>query len=177
VKSRQKKERDVLFSLVIIVVMCLLPIACKREKFAAVEGLRVPELVIRDISGGSVDPNTLKGKVVFINFWASWCPPCKEEMPSIEALYRGHLNDSGFTMITILYKDEPNNGLEYLKANGYTLPVFVDDNGISAKNFGVTGVPETYVVDKKGILRKRVIGPAEWNSAEAVALIQSLLNE
>ena len=64
-----------------------------------------------------------------------------------------------------------------MKQNGYTFPVYSDNNGITAVNFGVTGVPETYIIDKKGLLKKRVIGPAEWNSTEAKNFINSLLNE
>jgi hypothetical protein len=64
-----------------------------------------------------------------------------------------------------------------MKSAGYTFPVYTDDDGRSAINFGVTGVPETYLVDKKGLLRKRVIGGADWNSPEAKELIRSLMKE
>jgi len=119
----------------------------------------------------------VQGKVLFINFWASWCPPCKEEMPSLEALYRELRSDGRFSMLTILYNDDPKNAVDYMMANRFTFPVFADHDGISAKRYNVTGVPETYVIDKKGTLRKRVIGAADWYSPEAKAYLNALLLE
>lgn len=145
---------------------------------AVSEGLYAPEFEVMDSSSGkkllSAD---LKGKVLFVNFWASWCQPCKDEMPSIEALHREMFGNENFRMVTIPYKDSLQNALEYARAGGYTFPVYSDSKDSSSKNYGVTGVPETYLVDKKGILRKRVIGPVEWNSPDAKGFIISLLNE
>lgn len=134
-----------------------------------------PEFTIIDsASGAGFSSADFKGKVIFVNFWASWCPPCKEEMPSMEALYREFSNHENFRMITILYKDDPTDALSYLKTNRYTFPVYLDREGISAKNFGVTGVPETYIIDKGGILREKIIGPADWNSPDARNAVRSL---
>jgi len=152
--------------------------SCSEKKTEVSKGMGAPKLDVRDVSSGhALDISQLKGKVVFVNFWASWCMPCKEEMPSIEALYRELQKNDGFLMVTILYKDDPKTGSEYMRSNGYTFPLFADNDGISAKRYGVTGVPETYLIDKKGTLRKRIIGPADWNSSEAKAFINSLLSE
>lgn len=128
-------------------------------------------------SGKKITGSELKGKVLFINFWATWCPPCRSEIPSIENLYRAFFSNDDFLMITIAYRDEPAAALDYLKSGGFTFPVYIDPDEKSAMNYGVTGVPETYIVDKKGKLRKKVIGPAEWDSPEEKALILSLLKE
>ena len=142
------------------------------------EGLYAPLLEIKDdMTGRKLMLRDLKDKVLFINFWASWCPPCKEEMPSIESLSKGMDTNEKFQMITILYKDPYQDWIAYMKQSGYSFPVYSDNNGITAKTFGVTGVPETYIIDKRGKLRKRVLGPAEWNSPEAKNFINSLLNE
>lgn len=169
---------------VIVVVMlffaaAIVLVASRVEKKAEVaEGILAPKLDVRDTkTGQSIDVSQLKGKVVFVNFWASWCPPCKEEMPSIEALYKEVMKNDAFRMITILYKDDAKTALDYMRANGYTFPLFTDNDGVSAQRYSVTGVPETYLVDKKGALRKRVIGPADWNSTEAKAFINALLSE
>ncbi len=95
-------------------------------------------------------------------------------MPSVEALYREMAGNNDFIMITILYKDSPENGIGYMKANGYTLPLYVDSDSISARNYGVTGVPETYIVDRKGMLVRRVIGAADWNSPEEKGQIKAM---
>lgn len=148
------------------------------KKSEVAEEIGAPKLDIRDVrTGQALDLSQLRGKVVFVNFWASWCPPCKEEMPSIEALHRGLLNNDAFMMVTILYKDDVKTAADYMHAYSYTFPLFTDNDGNSAKRYGVTGVPETYIIDKKGALRKRVIGPADWNSSEARTFINSLLSE
>lgn len=152
--------------------------SCAEKKTEVAQGNSAPKLDVRNVSTGqTLDISQLKGKVVFVNFWASWCMPCKEEMPSIEALHRDLLKNDKFLMVTILYKDDAKTGTDYMKANGYTFPLFTDNDGISAKQYGVTGVPETYLIDKQGALRKRIIGPADWNSPEAKAYINAMLSE
>lgn len=149
-----------------------------KPKHEVAEVLYSPLLEIKDdITSRKLMLSDFKDKVLFINFWASWCPPCKEEMPSIESLFKSMSGNEKFQMITILYEDPYQNGIAYMKQYGYTFPVYSDINGTTAQNFGVTGVPETYIIDRKGNLRKRVIGPAEWNSPEAKNFINSLLNE
>jgi cytochrome c biogenesis protein CcmG/thiol:disulfide interchange protein DsbE len=134
-----------------------------------------PGFEVREaVNGNRLSSSDLKNKIIFINFWASWCQPCKEEMPSIESLYREMKGKEDFVMITILYKDSPESAIGYMKSNGYTFPVYIDPDGSSARNYGVTGVPETYVVDKKGALVRRVIGGADWNSPEEKSQIKAM---
>jgi len=80
-------------------------------------------------------------------------------------------------MVTILYKDDYGKAVAYMKQNNYALPVLIDRDGESAKAYGVTGVPETYIVDKQGVLREKVIGPADWNSPQAISLISNLIGK
>lgn len=139
-------------------------------------GLYAPSFEIVEPGSGQVlSSPDMKGKVIFVNFWASWCQPCKEEMPSIDALYEEFGKNDDFRMITILYRDKPGDALGYMQSNGYAFPVYLDPKGTAAQKFGVTGVPETYIIDRKGVLKKRVIGPYEWNSAEEKELIAALL--
>jgi DsbE subfamily thiol:disulfide oxidoreductase len=141
-------------------------------------GFQAPDFHVTK-AGGSDDLSSgeLKGKVLFINFWASWCDPCKEEMPSVDAVFKEFGSNKDFRMITILYRDSDANGLTYLQSKGFSFPVYIDPDAMSAKNFGVTGVPETYIVDKNGVLRRKMIGPADWTSPEERSLIASLLNQ
>lgn len=172
------KKLILLLIFIVIVSFLIFSFFNSKPKHDIAIGLNAPLLEIKDeMSGLKLTTEDLKNKVLFINFWASWCPPCKEEMPSIEFLFKDMLQNDQFQIITILYKESYKDGAAYMKQNGYTFPLYSDSNGISARNFGVTGVPETYIIDKKGILRKRVLGPAEWNSPEAKNFINSLLNE
>ena len=171
-------KKLIILTALVVVAFLLFTFLKGKPKHEIATGRQAPDLELRDeISGRKLTSADFKNKVLLVNFWATWCPPCKEEMPSIESLFRDLAANDRFQMITILYNDTYQDGTVYMKQNGYTFPVYSDNNSITARNFGVTGVPETYVIDKKGILKKRVIGPAEWNSPEAKNFINSLLNE
>jgi thiol-disulfide isomerase/thioredoxin len=162
------------FSLCVVALFC----SCQSPRSDVAEGRQAPGLEISDAgTGQKIDLGQYKGRVMFINFWATWCAPCREETPSIEALHRELGHDGRFVMLTILYKDSPNTANEYMKSNGYTFPVCTDREGASAKGYGVTGVPETYLVDKRGVLRKKIIGSLDWSSSEARTFINTLLLE
>ena len=152
--------------------------SCKAPRSDVAEGGRAPVLEISDVgTGQKIDLGPYQGRVMFINFWATWCAPCREEAASIEALHRELKNDGRFVMFTILYKDAPNAAGRYMKEHGFDFPVYADREGASAKGYGVTGVPETYLVDKRGVLRKKIIGSLDWNSSEARSFVNSLLHE
>lgn len=140
-------------------------------------GLDAPDLLVSDTAGKTYRLSDLKGSVVFVNFWATWCQPCREEMPSIQTLYNQLKDRKGFRMVTILYKDDYQRAMAYMSENHYELPVLLDDNGKTAKSYGVTGVPETYILDKKGVLKEKMIGPFDWASPDAVARIAKLIEE
>jgi thiol-disulfide isomerase/thioredoxin len=112
--------------------------------------------------------------VVFVNFWATWCPPCRAEMPSMQALYQSLPHES-FQMLTILSNDKPEVAAKFVAAIGFTAPVLLDPENKAYRAYGLTGVPETYIVDKDGILREAVIGPMHWNSPEALRLLTPYL--
>jgi len=170
-----------------ILILVLVACAALLAVFALNQGTPVNTTAVRadnplfevlDEAGGKkLSSADLKGKVVFLNFWASWCDPCKEEMPSMDALYKTLRTNGNFAMVTVLYRDSLTNASDYMKSKGFAFPVYTDPAEASSRNFGVTGVPETYLIDKKGVVRKRVIGAADWGSAEEKALINLLLSE
>lgn len=172
-----KGKRIILLVLLVAgVAAIILSLREGRKPRPSVVGLYAPSFRVTDFRTGKVlSSSDFKGKVVFVNFWASWCGPCKEEMPTVDALYRQLASNKDFVMITILYRDTPVSGVSYMKSKGYVFPVYSDPDGSSAKNFGVTGVPETYVIAKDGILKKKVIGPDNWTSQEDRDFISSLL--
>ncbi|MEW6161944.1 MAG: TlpA disulfide reductase family protein [Nitrospirota bacterium] len=140
-------------------------------------GTEAPEIEVTDIHKNRVKLSKLKGSVIFINFWASWCTSCIDEMPSIESLFRNMSGNPKFRVITILYKDDRDRAFRYVKEKGYTFPIYGDPDGYAAKQFGITGVPETFIIDKNGILRNKIIGPSEWNSPYAIESFLNLINE
>ncbi len=119
----------------------------------------------------------LRGSVVFVNFWATWCASCIDELPSIERMYRQLSDNASFRVVTILYKDDLDRALKMMKQYGFTFPVYVNEDDSAARIFGITGVPETFLIDKRGTLRNKVIGPAEWDSPRALEIMHALLHE
>jgi len=130
-----------------------------------------------DVTNSKTTLSSIKGSVVFINFWATWCESCVDEMPSMERLTRYFAGNPGFKVVTILYKDDLDTALSFMKESGYTFPVYLNPDESAAKMFGITGIPETFIIDKKGNLRDKVIGPAEWDSPNTIQTFQGLINE
>ena len=152
---------------VILVIGVLLVVLTQRDRTPqtrrAVVGLEAPGFVLLDSNGASVELSRFKGKTVFLHFWASWCPNCKAELPSIQALYNRKKSDPDFVFLSVVYREDPAETTNYLKANHYDIPLFTDPGEKAARAYGVTGVPETYIIDADGILRKRVIGAGDWS--------------
>ena len=140
-------------------------------------GAPIPDVTLIDTQENKLQLSELRGSVIFVNFWASWCPPCIEEMPSIEALFRNLSGNPKFKMLTILYRDDVDRTVKSARGQGYTLPIYRDPDGSAAIQFGITGVPETFIIDKKGTLRDKVIGPYEWDSQTVVETLLQLINE
>ena len=150
---------------------------CQRNQKVAKVGEPVADVELIDAQENKIRLSELKGSVVFVNFWASWCPPCIDEMPSIEALFRNLSGNQKFKMITILYRDDVNSITKSAREQGFTLPIYRDPDGFAAIRFGITGVPETFIIDKKGILRDKVIGPYNWDSPAVTGTLLQLINE
>ena len=148
--------------------MSILPIKDKKN---------APNFCLASLEGKRVDLRNLKGKVVFINFWATWCGPCKEEMPSMEALHQRY-RDKDFVFLTI---SVDYGGLspvkEFIGKKRYTFPVLIDPKGETLDLFEVKGIPMTFVIDKKGRLRGKASGSRDWKSPEIIALVNFLLEE
>lgn len=173
------KTKGIILLVILLMGVLVLIFGVKKEESprTATIGLDAPGVWVRDEAGRTYTLSEMKGSVVFINFWASWCPPCKDEMPSIQGLYDRFKDEKRFRMVTVLYRDDYGKATSYLKENKFDFPVLTDVEGRTARSYGVTGVPESYIVDKRGILRDKVIGPAEWGSPEKASLISGLLAE
>ncbi|WP_339132556.1 MAG: redoxin domain-containing protein [Candidatus Electrothrix sp. GW3-4] len=141
-----------------------------------VQGNPAPDFTLTDIEGRTWTLSQLKGQVVFLNFWATWCPPCVSEMPSMQNLYNTLPQDQ-FKMLAVLYGDEARNAKDFAQQLDITLPILIDEGNQVGMNYGITGVPETFILDKEGIIREKVQGPAEWDSAEAIHMIRQYIEQ
>lgn len=135
-------------------------------------GSPVPDFQITALDGSQMSLGAQRGKVVVINFFASWCNPCREEAADIEATWR-EVQDQGVQFIGIAYKDADSKAQAFLNEFGATYPSAVDPGNRTARAYGVTGVPETFVVDQQGLLVQHFIGPVTQQELEEV--LSSLL--
>ncbi len=142
----------------------------------AAVGLEAPAFELKDSDGKVWRLSDLRGKVVLLNIWASWCGTCKEELPSIQNLINLEKGDSRLVFISVLYNDSPERALAYLKANGFAFPILIDTANVAGL-YGITGVPETFIIDKNGTLKQHVVGPLQWDSPDVRATLTRLENE
>lgn len=149
----------------------------KKESGPAVEGKPAPDFILNDLSGKPVQLSSLKGKVVLVNFWATWCPPCREEIPSMVKLNQ-LMQGKNFQMLAVSIDEGGKEAVQdFFKQGGVTLPALLDADGKTARLYGTTGVPETFVVDTKGMIRQKVIGAVDWSSPEAVQFLEQAMQE
>lgn len=166
-----------LSSLVVLVLCLSLFISgCGEVPDKAVVGLTAPDFSLVDKSGKTWTLSGLKGKVVFVNFWATWCPPCREEMPSMQRLYSKMPKDK-FEMLAILENDKPERADAFAAELGITLPILYDEAKTVWPKYGLTGLPETFIVDKDGFLREKFIGPAQWDSPQFIQKLRKYIAE
>jgi thiol-disulfide isomerase/thioredoxin len=116
---------------------------------------RMPEFDLKDTSGRSVFSAQFRGRAVLVDFWATWCAPCKREMPGYESLYQRY-KDLGFAVVGIAADSDPRVVSRFGKKLGVTYPLLV--NGMDVQRYGVEGLPTTILVDRTGLVRKKVVG-------------------
>src|ERR1700687_472608 len=110
---------------------------------------------------GAMVVDAPNGKVTVVNFFASWCIPCKEENPALVRVYERYRSSSDVAFLGVLYQDSRDSGLAYVKDNGVVWPTASDDDGRVAFAYGVFGIPETYFIDAAGVIQGRHIGPID----------------
>jgi thiol-disulfide isomerase/thioredoxin len=138
-------------------------------------GKPAPNFVLQDAEGRVWELSSLKGKVVFVNFWATWCKPCRDEMPSMEALNKA-MAGKPFQMLSIVFNDDLDMANSFAKRLGATFPVLGNPSEELTQAYMITGVPETFLIDPQGILRNKLIGPYNWNTWEMKNMVLKLFN-
>ena len=143
--------------------------------YALKSGAPAPTFRLPNLAGENVDLAAFRGRVVVVNFWATWCPPCVDEMPSLEKLHRA-LGPQGLVILGVSGDENEAVLREFVTRTGVTFPILRDPGGrIAADLYHTTGFPETFVVDPNGLLNESYIGPAEWASPGAVDHFRDLL--
>ncbi|MDO9068169.1 MAG: TlpA disulfide reductase family protein [Deltaproteobacteria bacterium] len=143
---------------------------------AAKENGPAPEISVMAIADNSIlKLSELKGRVVLLNFWATWCPPCREEIPSMMKLNKA-MAGKPFQMVSVSIDEGGKSTIDsFFKDSGFLLPTYLDQDGRAAKAYGITGVPESFVISKQGIVVKKIIGGIAWDSPDVVSFLEGLM--
>ena len=139
------------------------------------EGDQAPEFRLSALDGKEISLSSHRGKVVMVHFWATWCPPCVEELPTLERLYSAYYGKD--LEILAVSVDEGGAGAvaQFMERNRFALPVLLNPDQSVARQYGTFKFPETYLLDRDGIVRKKVIGAADWMSPTAQEIIQAMV--
>jgi peroxiredoxin len=139
-------------------------------------GTKPPEFKGTTVDGRRLSLVSLRGKVVLLNFWATWCQECRPEMPMFERLHR-EFSVQGLAIVGINAREGTSTIREYAKELGLTFPLILDPKGTIDVAYGVIGLPTTFLIGRNGRPIALAIGPREWSAKPARALIQALLAE
>ncbi len=177
--------KDGLLGLLIIVALTLLILRVQRpenpqpeaNQFKPQEGYLAPRFSLRNLKGNLEGLDDHLGKVIVVNFWATWCVPCVKEMPSFENLYRRY-RSQGLTLLAVsLDKGDSSKVQEFANKHKLSFPILLDTEGVAEKLYPSFSIPFTYVIDKQGRVVARVDGAKNWESSETFEAVEHLLKQ
>lgn len=134
------------------------------------EGNLAPDFELKTLDGNSIRLSSLKGKKVILNFWATWCPPCRSEMPDIEKFYVDQ-KDKGLEVLAVNLTNAEKNRADvapFLKSFGITFPVVLDEKGSIGELYDVYSIPASFIIDTQGVIQKKLVGPMTYDSMKAM---------
>jgi len=135
---------------------------------------RAEDFTVALLHGEPLKLKEQRGKAVMINFWATWCPPCREEMPAMERLYRRH-RERGFVLLAVSVDTDASLVRPFLEQHKLTFPVTLDAKMDLANTYGVRALPSSFLVDRHGYLTAVALGPRAWDNRAAHALVEGML--
>jgi peroxiredoxin len=161
---------------VVVVAVVAYVVLGQREKFVPVEaGTQAVDFALPDLDGNMKSLKDFKGKIVFLNFWATWCAPCEEEMPSMQVLYDTFRNRGLEIVAVSVDSGDVGPVKEFAKKHGLTFTILHDRKGRVKESYKTTGVPETFIIDQNGIVAEKVWGAKDWNQPASVETILDLI--
>jgi thiol-disulfide isomerase/thioredoxin len=162
--SKGHATRWIALSIAVLLVAFGVVLAVQHRSEASVPRLvqehkAVPAFSLETLDGKHVSASSLAGKTYVVNFWNSWCIPCRQERPALETFYTNHRREPDFAMLGIVRDDDPGPIRDYVAAQTVDWPVAFDPNGSAGLGFGTTGQPETYVISPSGVAACGTLGP------------------
>ncbi len=133
-----------------------------------------PDFTVADLAGKAVKLSSFKGRWVILNFWATWCPPCRVEMPSMEALWKDFKN-TGLAMLAVSTGEDAATVNNFVKSNPYSFSILVDQDNVAGELYQIASIPTTYLIDPNGVVVAGKIGLHDWNSPAVRQVVKELL--
>lgn len=132
------------------------------------------EIELGDLNGKTIRVSDFKGKIVLLNFWTTWCPDCRDEMPSMEKLYH-HFKDREFALLAINLREPAKRVKSFYEKYKLSFTTLLDTKGQIGFHFGIRSIPTTYILNQKGGLIGKALGPRAWDSEPALAMFEHLI--
>jgi peroxiredoxin len=178
-KRSRKPGRFIVFLIIAVPVVAFLAwyvsFFNRSHKTLVLVGDTAPNFSFPGLDGKMVSLADYQGKVVFVNIWATWCPPCRKEMPSMEKLYQ-QLKGEDFEILAVSVDTLGAKVVgPFMKEYGLSFPALLDTRGTTQNLYGTTGLPESFIIGRKGIIEKIVIGPTDWSTPEVIRFLRNLL--
>lgn len=170
-----KRGITIMKKILAILAAAAMTMIFQASAFALADGTQVKDFTLKDLAGKSVSLSEYKGKIVVLNFWATWCPPCRQEMPEFNELSKEFARDGKAVLLAVNMtdgrRDTKSKVADFIKANKYTMPVLLDENQSLANYFGVRYIPSTYIINASGKLTGQIQG------GTTKAAVMKLVNE
>lgn len=135
-----------------------------------------PDFFLKDLHGKTVRLHDLKGRVVLLNFWATWCPSCRLEMPSMESLHK-EFSSQGLAVLALANRESAEDVRSFYKEHNLTFPALLDENAEAAELYQTWSLPTSFLINKRGYIVGKVIGYRDWHSDQSKAFFAQLLKE
>lgn len=179
-----KDKKPILFLVFIVIIFAVIILLQEKDalfnlppKSRLQPGLPAPDFVFPGLDSKTVGLADYKGKVVFLNIWATWCPPCREEMPSMEKLYK-ELKGEDFEILAVSIDASGAKAVApFMREYHLSFPVLLDPEGTMKTLYGTTGVPESFIIDKEGRIEQIIIGPMDWATPDVVHFFRDLIQK
>jgi cytochrome c biogenesis protein CcmG, thiol:disulfide interchange protein DsbE len=156
------------FRAIITTVLLLVLSACYSGTRAPRIGSPAPDFTVEDVT-----LSKLHGQIVVLNFWATWCPPCVEEMPSLVEMQR-RMKDKGVTVLAVSIDEDESAYHKFVKDHGVNLLTVRDPQQKTPNLYGTHGWPETYIIDRQGVVRRKFIGAVDWTDPEVTTFLSKM---
>jgi len=132
---------------------------------------------LQDLSGKTVSLSSMRGKVIFLNIWATWCGPCREEMPSMETLYQDLKKNRDFVVLAVSEDRRGRTAVApYVEKNGFHFTVLLDPDNEISESYNVSGVPESFIIDRKGRIVAHHMGAFDWSRSDVKDALTALID-